>query len=123
MSEKHFLSIDTVSMRFGGILALDDVSFDVREGEIFSLIGPNGAGKTTMFNCITRFYTPQRGHIAFFDQDLLMMKPDQICAMGITRTFQNIELFSKLSVRQNILIGLYSHFNYGLTASLFAPGK
>lgn len=123
MTEKKFLSIDAVSMRFGGILALEEVSFDVSEGQIYSLIGPNGAGKTTMFNCITRFYTPQEGGISFCGNDLLTLKPDQICAMGITRTFQNIELFSKLSVKQNILIGLYSHFNYGLMGSFFRTGK
>lgn len=123
MNEKDFLSIDSVSMRFGGIFALDDVSFNVHQGEIFSLIGPNGAGKTTMFNCITRFYTPQSGSISFCGKDLIKMRPDQICVLGITRTFQNIELFSKLSVSQNILIGLYSHFHYGLMGSLFRTRK
>ncbi|MFZ0449427.1 MAG: ABC transporter ATP-binding protein [Desulfatiglandaceae bacterium] len=123
MSENNFLSIDSVSMRFGGLQALDQVSFDVAEGQIYSLIGPNGAGKTTMFNCITRFYTPQGGRISFCGNDLLALKPDHICAIGITRTFQNIELFPKLSVSQNILIGLYSHFNYGLMGSFFRTGK
>jgi len=114
-----FLVIDSVTIRFGGILALNHVSFEVSEGEIFSLIGPNGAGKTTVFNCISRFYTPESGRILFCGNDLLSLKPDQICGLGITRSFQNVELFPHLTVSENIIIGLYSHFNYGLLAALF----
>ena len=106
-------------MRFGGLRALECVSIDVPQGRIFSLIGPNGAGKTTLFNCITRMCIPQSGRILFQDIDLLTLKAHQICTLGITRTFQNVELCSHLSVRQNLTIGLYSRFEYGLVGSLF----
>ena len=89
MRKKNFLTIDSVSKSFGGIQALNKVSFNVFQEEIFSLIGPNGAGKTTMFNCITRIYTPENGKITFLGKDLLAFKPHQICGLGITRTFQN----------------------------------
>jgi branched-chain amino acid transport system ATP-binding protein len=119
MGKESFLAIESVSMSFGGLRALDRVSFNVFQGEVFSLIGPNGAGKTTMFNCITQFYIPQSGKISFLGNDLFLLKPHQICRLGITRTFQNIELFSHLTVAQNFVIGLYSHFSYGLISSLF----
>jgi branched-chain amino acid transport system ATP-binding protein len=119
MVQEGFLTIESVSKSFGGIRALDRVSFNVFRGEIFSLIGPNGAGKTTMFNCIMQIYAPQSGRISFLENDLLLLKPHQICRLGITRTFQNIELFSHLTVAQNLVIGLYSHFNYGLLSALF----
>ena len=119
MDRKNLLAVESVSKAFGGIRALEQVSFNISEGEIFSLIGPNGAGKTTMFNCITRIYSPEGGRISFLSNDLLSLKPHQICSLGITRTFQNIELFSHLSVAENLIIGLYSHFQYRLLASLF----
>jgi len=118
MNNQNLLAIESVSKIFGGIRALEKVSFSVPEGEIFSLIGPNGAGKTTMFNCITRIYSPESGGISFLGNDLLSLRPHQICGLGITRTFQNIELFSHLSVAQNLIIGLYSHFQYHFLASL-----
>ncbi|HUL30537.1 MAG TPA: ABC transporter ATP-binding protein [Thermodesulfobacteriota bacterium] len=119
MDGSSLLGIESVSKSFGGIRALEQVSFNISGGEIFSLIGPNGAGKTTMFNCITRLYSPESGRISFFGNDLLSLRPHQICSLGITRTFQNIELFSHLSVAQNLIIGLYSHFQYRFLASLF----
>ena len=119
MNKESFLTIESISMSFGGLRALDRVSFNVFQGEIFSLIGPNGAGKTTMFNCITQIYIPQNGRISFRGNDLFLLKPHQICRLGITRTFQNIELFSHLTVAQNLIIGLYSHFSYGLSSALF----
>ena len=119
MSKEAFLTIESVSKSFGGIRALDRVSFSIFQGEIFSLIGPNGAGKTTMFNCITQIYIPESGSISFLENDLLLLKPHQICRLGITRTFQNIELFSHLTVAQNLVIGLYSHVHYGLLSALF----
>jgi branched-chain amino acid transport system ATP-binding protein len=117
-----FLAIESVSKSFGGIRALDSVSFEVSRGEIFSLIGPNGAGKTTMFNCITGLYAPEIGRISFLERDLLLQRPHQICQLGITRTFQNIELFARLTVMENLVIGLHSHFQYGLFGSLFRTG-
>ena len=123
MQMQDFLSVDSLSMRYGGILALDSVSFRVSKGEVFSLIGPNGAGKTTLFNCISRFSTPHSGRISFCGHDLLRLRPEEICKLGVTRTFQNIELFAKLNVLQNILIGLYSHFDYNLMDSFLRTRK
>jgi branched-chain amino acid transport system ATP-binding protein len=101
------LSVHEVSIRFGGIVALDDVSFDVDAGAILGLIGPNGAGKTTMFNCITRMYTPNSGTIVFDGHDLLRDARHQIIGRGLARTFQNVELFTRMSVIDNVLCGLH----------------
>jgi branched-chain amino acid transport system ATP-binding protein len=117
--EHPILRIESLSMRFGGLHALERVSMEVPQGRIFSLIGPNGAGKTTLFNCITRICTPQSGRILFQDKDLLTLKAHQICTLGVTRTFQNVELCSHLTVLQNLTIGIYIRFEYGLAGSLF----
>jgi branched-chain amino acid transport system ATP-binding protein len=102
------LSIQDVSIRFGGIVALDGVSFDVPAGTILGLIGPNGAGKTTLFNCITRMYTPNSGRIVFDGHDLLRDARHQIIGLGLARTFQNVELFRRMSVLENVLCGLHA---------------
>jgi branched-chain amino acid transport system ATP-binding protein len=102
------LSVRDISIRFGGIVALDRVSFDVPEGSILGLIGPNGAGKTTMFNCVTRLYTPQAGSILLAGHDLLHRPPHAIVRMGVARTFQNVELFRRMSVIDNVLVGLHN---------------
>jgi branched-chain amino acid transport system ATP-binding protein len=101
------LSVQDVSIRFGGIVALDGVSFDVTGGTIVGLIGPNGAGKTTLFNCITRMYTPNEGRILFDDHDLLGDARHRIIGRGLARTFQNVELFRRMSVIENVLCGLH----------------
>ena len=103
------LSARNLSVRFGGVLAVADVSFDVRTGEVFTLIGPNGAGKTTVFNLISRIYTPTGGGITFDGRPLTHVPPHRIAALGIARTFQNIELFEHASVLQNLLIGRHRH--------------
>jgi branched-chain amino acid transport system ATP-binding protein len=95
-----------VSRRFGGLMAVDGISFDVRPGEIVSLIGPNGAGKTTLFNVITGIYPPSSGRITFQGQDLRGLAPHRVCARGIARTFQNLRIFPNLSVVENVLVGL-----------------
>jgi branched-chain amino acid transport system ATP-binding protein len=100
--------VQDVSIRFGGIVALDGVSFDVPEGTILGLIGPNGAGKTTMFNCITRMYTPSSGRIVFDGHDLLGDARHQIIGRGLARTFQNVELFTRMTVMDNVLCGLHT---------------
>jgi len=100
--------VQDVTVRFGGILALDGISFDVPDGSIVGLIGPNGAGKTTLFNVVTRVYTPQSGEISFEGQSLLSVPPDEIIARGVARTFQNVELFSRMTVLENVLVGLHS---------------
>ncbi|WP_114906054.1 ABC transporter ATP-binding protein [Ornithinimicrobium murale] len=99
------LTAEGIALRFGGNVALDDVSFDVRPGELFAIIGPNGAGKTSTFNCISGVYRPQSGDITFRGASLLGQRPDRIAAQGIARTFQNIELFDNLSVLENLLLG------------------
>jgi branched-chain amino acid transport system ATP-binding protein len=100
------LQVDGVSMRFGGVKALSDVSFELRRGEILGLIGPNGAGKTTMFNCITGVQPGYRGHIRYEGRDLRQLKPHRRARLGIARTFQNLELFDELSALDNLLLPL-----------------
>jgi branched-chain amino acid transport system ATP-binding protein len=102
------LSVEGVTRRFGGIVAVDDVSFDVAEGEIVGLIGPNGAGKTTMFNLITRLYRPEAGEIAFEGASLLRTPPHGIVKRGIARTFQNVELFGSMTVLEHVLLGRHA---------------
>ncbi len=99
------LQIRDVALRFGGIVALDGVSFDLQAGQILGLIGPNGAGKTTLFNCISRLYTPNRGDILFEGRSMLARSPHRIAEIGIARTFQNLALFAPQSVLDNIRIG------------------
>jgi branched-chain amino acid transport system ATP-binding protein len=102
------LSISSLSKQFGGIVALQDVSFDVNEGEILGLIGPNGAGKTTVFNCISRFYDPEGGSIAFDGVDVLRLPAHRVIEAGIARTFQNALLFKGMTVLENVLTGQHS---------------
>jgi branched-chain amino acid transport system ATP-binding protein len=102
------LSVQNVSIRFGGIVALDGVSFNVTGGTIVGLIGPNGAGKTTLFNCVTRMYTPNAGRIEFDGHDLLHDARHEIIGRGLARTFQNVELFTRMTVLDNVLCGLHA---------------
>ena len=108
------LEVENVTRRFGGIVALDGVSFDVGAGEIVGLIGPNGAGKTTAFNVITRLYTPDEGRVTFDGEDLLDEAPHGIIRRGIARTFQNVELFRGLTVLENVLVGAHVATRVGL---------
>ena len=103
------LEAHELSMNFGGIRALDGVSFEVQSGEVFTIIGPNGAGKTTIFNLISRIYEPTGGRLTFGGRDLLRVPAHDIAALGIARTFQNIELFEHASVLQNLLLGRHAH--------------
>ncbi len=102
------LAIRDVSVAFGGIRALDGISFDLDRGDILGLIGPNGAGKTTLFNCLSRLYTPKAGDILFEGASILRRSPNRIAEIGIGRTFQNLASFSRLSVRDNIRVGAHS---------------
>jgi branched-chain amino acid transport system ATP-binding protein len=102
------LSIENVTMRFGAIVALDDVSLAVEEGAIRGLIGPNGAGKTTLFNVVTRLYKPDTGRVTYGDRSLLRVRPHRIVKLGIARTFQNVVLFPTMSVLENVLVGAHS---------------
>lgn len=120
-NDKSVLKIEDLSIAFGGLKAVDSLSFEIEENEIFGLIGPNGAGKTTVFNCITQFYKPDRGAVYFKTndgevEDLVGKSPHEIISKGLVRTFQNIELIKELSVIDNILVG--SHIDF--KASFFS---
>jgi branched-chain amino acid transport system ATP-binding protein len=107
-NDTPLLRIRDLGIRFGGIVALDGVGFDVQQGEIVGLIGPNGAGKTTVFNCISRFYRPQNGSIRLDGRELLDMATDAVINAGVARTFQHAELFKTISVMENIMVGQHS---------------
>lgn len=113
------LEIKKISKNFGGIQALTDVSFLIEQGEVLGLIGPNGAGKTTMFNMITAMFPPSSGEIAFMGQSLSGLKPHEITKRGICRTFQNIRLFSELTVRENVMVGNHCRLTTGVLQSVF----
>jgi len=113
-----YFSARDLAMRFGGIRAVEGVSFDVRRGEVFSIIGPNGAGKTTIFNMISRIYTPSGGSLHFDGQDITSIAPHKIARLGIARTFQNIELFTNATLLQNLLIGRHCHSTVPILSQL-----
>ncbi len=100
---ENVLHIDHLTMQFGGVVAVDDFSMDVNKGEIVALIGPNGAGKTTAFNAVTGVYPPTAGTVSFFGKNITGLRPDQVTKLGIARTFQNIRLFSSMTVFENVL--------------------
>jgi branched-chain amino acid transport system ATP-binding protein len=119
------LSAMAVSKCFGGVRAVDDITFTVQKGEIVSLIGPNGAGKTSLLNMISGFFRPDSGSILLEDLNITRRRPSEIARLGIARTFQNIALFSGLTVLENILLGRHVHMHAGLLASLvfWGPGS
>lgn len=117
------LSLKKLTKKFGGLTAVDNVNFSIEEGEIFGLIGPNGAGKTTIFNLITAIYSVTEGEIYFYDKKLAGLKPFEIANMGITRTFQNIRLFKKLTVYDNVLTACHKLADYSLLNSVVRIGK
>jgi branched-chain amino acid transport system ATP-binding protein len=117
------LSLDHVTKRFGGLTAVDDVSFSINAGEIFSLIGPNGAGKTTLFNTITGMYKPTGGTIRFQDREITGLKPYRIATLGIARTFQQIRLFAYMSALDNVRIGEHPRMHAKLWDAAFRTGK
>jgi len=118
----ELLSVKDLSIAFGGLVALSDVSFRVNKGEIFAIIGPNGAGKTTLFNCISGIYKPQSGQILFEGKEIRGMRPDEIARLGIARTFQNIELFPNMTTMENIMLGRHIHMKTGLFHGAFLWG-
>lgn len=118
---KDVLKIDSLSIAFGGLKAVDNLSFTIEEGQVYGLIGPNGAGKTTVYNCITKFYTPDKGHAWFKTKagntvDLVTYKVHEIVGLGMVRTFQNVEVIKELSILDNLLIGGHALFRTGLIA-------
>lgn len=113
------LSVRNISVRFGSIIALDDVSFDVAPGHIVGLIGPNGAGKTTLFNCLSRLYVPTSGDVLFEGRSVLSQPRHAIARLGIGRTFQNVALFDTMSVLDNVKVGCHSRTSTGFVANTF----
>ena len=113
------LRVEQVTKRFGGLVAVNEVSFDVPPGQVFALIGPNGAGKTTLFNCVTGMYPPTSGRVYFEGQDITGAKPHQVAAYGIARTFQNIRLFEYMTALDNVKVGRHCRTNAALWDMLF----
>ncbi|MCP4688421.1 MAG: ABC transporter ATP-binding protein [Desulfobacterales bacterium] len=121
-NEDRQLVIEDIHLSFGGLKSIDGVSAGVGKREIFSIIGPNGAGKTSLLNCINRFYHPQKGRIFFEGKDISRVKPHGIASLGIARTFQNIELFSHMTVLDNIKLGSHAHLKSGVFSGGFYFG-
>ncbi len=113
------LDVKNVTMKFGGVTAIDNLSFSVEKGEVYGLIGPNGAGKTTIFNIITGVLYPTEGKVLFEGKDITGTKPNRVVSKGVARTFQNIRLFKSMSVLDNILIGFDSYANYSYLEAIF----
>ncbi len=118
-----FFKVDNLSISFGGLEALKGITFEVRKGTIFSIIGPNGAGKTTLFNCINGIYRPGTGRIIFKDKEIQGKKPDRIARLGISRTFQNIELFTYMNTMENLMLGRHTFMKTGLFRGALMWGK
>ncbi|MDH4145780.1 MAG: ABC transporter ATP-binding protein [Acidimicrobiia bacterium] len=116
------LEVRDITVRFGGIVALDGLTFDIDEGQILGLIGPNGAGKTTMFNVVSRIYDPTEGTITYDGQDLLALPPHRMSAVGIYRTFQNLALWPGMSVIENVMVGDHSNTKANFFTSAFRLG-
>ncbi|NNK90960.1 MAG: ABC transporter ATP-binding protein [Acidimicrobiia bacterium] len=121
--EGPVLEVKDIHLSFAGVKAIDGVSFQVSNHELFAIIGPNGAGKTSIFNSISGVYEPQEGSIRFMGKDILGGKPDHIARMGMARTFQNIELFANLTVLDNIMLGRHLRMNHGVLSSMVWLGK
>lgn len=121
--DDYQLWIEDIHLSFGGLKALNGVSTGIQKGEIFSIIGPNGAGKTCLLNCINRFYHPERGSVTLERRDITQMKPHRIAALGIARTFQNVELFAHMTVLDNIKLGAHVHLASGFLSGGIYFGK
>lgn len=121
MSGPSFVEVDGVTVRFGGLTAVDNLSFQVERGTIHALIGPNGAGKSTTFNCISRYYEPTAGRIRIDGKDVTHRRPEEMASLGVARTFQNLELFGDLSVQENVLLGCHVHSARTLSGLLRRP--
>ena len=117
------LTLENVTLKFGGVTAVNNLSMSLNEGEVFALVGPNGAGKSTVFNMISRFYRPFNGKITFDGQNLLDRRPNEVASLGIARTFQNIELFDHATVLQNLLVGRHRHRKTTLVEEMLFLGR
>jgi branched-chain amino acid transport system ATP-binding protein len=118
-----YFKVEKLSISFGGIEALRDITFEVKKGEIYAIIGPNGAGKTTLFNCINGIYKPGKGSIVFKDTEIQGKRPDQVAKLRIARTFQNIELFSHMSTMENLMLGRHNFIRTGLFRGALMWGR
>lgn len=117
------LDVSDITVRFGGIVALDGLSFTIEEGQICGLIGPNGAGKTTLFNVVSRIYDAAEGSVTFDGEDLLSLAPHQISTRGVYRTFQNLALWPGMTVLENVMVGGHANTNAGFMQSMFRLGN
>ncbi len=117
------LAVEDISISFGGLKAVDKLSFEINKGEIYGLIGPNGAGKTTVFNLISQFYKPDSGKVVFDGKNISKLKVHQVIDEGITRTFQNVELFKNMTVKDNLMVGYHNGIKYGTLASILKLPK
>ncbi len=122
MADTPILEVAGITLRFGGVTAIDDVSFHVNEGELFSIIGPNGAGKTSIFNTISQVYVPQEGDIRFRGRSIMGLRPDKVAELGVARTFQNIELFPQMTVLDNLLTGRHIRMRESFLAGMLWVG-
>jgi branched-chain amino acid transport system ATP-binding protein len=118
-----FFRVENLSIAFGGLNALNDISFEVPQGSVFAIIGPNGAGKTTLFNCVNGIYRADRGRVIFRDKEIQRKKPNRIAKLGIARTFQNIELFSHMSTMENLMLGRHIFMKTGIFRGAFLWGQ
>jgi branched-chain amino acid transport system ATP-binding protein len=117
------LEVEDLHLAFAGVKAVDGVSFTVHDGEIYAIIGPNGAGKTSIFNVVSGLYRPQQGAVRFLGRDILGLKPHRIAHLGISRTFQNIELFPQMTVLDNLMLGRHQHLAYGTMRAMLRAGR
>ena len=120
---KNFFSCKNISIDLGGREILRNINIDIKPGEVLGIIGPNGAGKTSIFNCISGIYRPTKGKVEIFGEDIKNLKPDAIANLGVSRTFQNIELFENMTTLDNILIGAHRHISYGSVSGLLFSKK
>jgi branched-chain amino acid transport system ATP-binding protein len=120
---KSALQADNISVKFGGLVAVDDVSFDIPIGGVVSLIGPNGAGKTTFFNVLTGLYKPTSGTVAFDDKNITAKPPHKIAQAGVARTFQNIRLFGLMTAEENVMVAMHSHLKSGIISTILGTKK
>src|SRR3954447_9718183 len=121
MAGEAIYEAQNITKAFGGLVAVDDVSFEIPEGSIVSIIGPNGAGKTTFFNILTGLYKPTSGQLIFDGRDITRKRPDQITALGVARTFQNIRLFGTMTATENVMVGQHARMKAGLFGSILRP--
>jgi len=118
------LRAENITVTFGGLVAVNSVSFDIPTGKIVSLIGPNGAGKTTFFNVLTGLYKPTSGNVLFGEEDITARAPHKIAAGGLARTFQNIRLFGLMTAEENVMVAMHSHLKAGILSTIFrTPGQ